>query len=223
MLLGRLSPCPRTLREGHQSPESVRTLTIIPYIYCCRRRRLPWFATINVLLSFPPPAFFSPRFSLIMYLLASEVKALLQAPYYSNPTTESFIQYRSYRGQLNVTVLTLRFNLTPQFDVSSMHRVFIDILGQRYAANTQLYCSVHYDFLLVDNAASPKSYYIWRSNTNRTHFDATHEVCLTCNPSSLLRFSQQAMNFDLDTLELNFTHSNVTIDKVLAIVFTVVE
>lgn len=155
-----------------------------------------------------------------MFLQEHEVNAILSLPYYTQPFTERTVCYQSYRGRANVSVLTLRFNMTPQFEESFMTSTLLNILTERYSLGTQLWCSIQYDVLLADR--EHQSFYIWRSNTNRKHFDENEELLLGVTHAHLLQFCQNAARFHVPDLDLYFATSDVSISKVVAIVFTFV-
>ena len=50
-----------------------------------------------------------------MYLSEQQVNSLLSSDFFSQPVTESVSQYAMYRGRLNATVVTYRFNINPQY------------------------------------------------------------------------------------------------------------
>lgn len=159
--------------------------------------------------------------SRIMFLNESEVELVLKQPIFSLPVTESDITYHFYRGRKNVNLLTVRFNMTPTFNASWMRSYLQDRLTTRpFQLQSQLVVSVHYDLLLCDTKASPPTYYIWVSNTNRTTLDVDQQTQMTITYDNISRLTENVTNVNVSDLQVNFINSDITVDRVLAIVFT---
>ena len=156
-----------------------------------------------------------------MYMNEHEVRAVLQTPYYLLPVTETSIEYERYRGRLQCTVITLRFNLcSPRYSNQFMLNYVQNTLTDRFPMHTRMLASVNYDVLLLDPNSNPASYYIFRSNTNRLHFNENDEITLSLTHANLHRFCHQADQVHIPDLNVHFAHSNVVIDRVLSIVFS---
>lgn len=156
----------------------------------------------------------------MLYLRHDEVQLILQNPLYTRPVTQNSSNYHLYRGRLKAEVFTIRFNLISDFNERFMLQTCLNLLMNRYEEETPLNCSIHYDVLLA--TPDRQSFYIWRANTNRVHFDENDEILLNLNSPELVRFCQQALNFNISDLKLFFSNSNMSIDKIIAIVFTFV-
>jgi hypothetical protein len=156
-----------------------------------------------------------------MFLTESEANLVLLQSMFTLPVTESVVNYLFYRGTKKTRLLTVRFNLTPTFSHSFMLAYLQNRLTSApYRLQSHLIASVHYDLLLCNNDASPKTYYIWRSNTNRTTLNVDHEVNMTITHANITRFCENVTNINMSDLHANFVTSNVTVDRVLAVVFT---
>jgi len=86
--------------------------------------------------------------------------------------------------------------------------------------NLQILASVHYDLLVCNAKADPKTYYIWRSNTNRTTLNVDHQLNMTITYANINRFCENVTTISLSDLEVNFSASDVTVDRLIAVVFT---
>jgi hypothetical protein len=157
-----------------------------------------------------------------MFLNESEVELILKQPIFSTPVTESDLTYTFYRGRKSVNLLTIRFNMTPSFNESWMTSYLQDRLtSSPFQLQSQLLASVHYDLLLCDQNVSPPSYYIWVSNTNRTTLDVDTQTQMTITYDNISRLTEHVTNVNLSDLQqTNFINSDITVDRVLAIVFT---
>jgi len=65
-------------------------------------------------------------------------------------------------------LLTIHFNLVPNFGSSIMEAYLAEKLTSYYRLGSELSISVQYDFLFCNYYATPKMFYIWRTNTNQT-------------------------------------------------------
>jgi hypothetical protein len=154
-----------------------------------------------------------------MYYTKEQLNTLLKTPYFSDPSTVSTINYFMYRGLYNITVTTIRFNNT--FDVLSIVQQVMTTLLTKFLINTKLLGAVGYDLVLSDSTNS--SMYLWRSNSNYRAFDSFNENVLFLNYNSLYRFIQEGVNVDMHSLNTNFHNSNVTVYKIVAIVFSFIK
>lgn len=136
--------------------------------------------------------------------------------------TESSVKYAAYRGRLNAIVYTMRFNLTPAFNEAHMTNTVLTHVMSRFPNGARLLGSIHYDLLLVDPRSDPKSYYIWRANSNQTVFDTNSEILLSLSYDNMFRFIQNSAHADIPSLNINFRSSSVVVERVLAIVFSFV-
>lgn len=155
-----------------------------------------------------------------MYLSQSQLNQILKSPFFSNQVTEDVTKYVAYRGKLNCTVYTIRFNMSAQFDENYMKDYLIRNVVTKYKLGSRLLASIQYDFLLVDPNSNPSSYYIWKANSNLLTFNNDNENMLTLTYDNLFRFIQDAAYVDIPSLAINFRTSNVTIERVLAVVFS---
>lgn len=155
-----------------------------------------------------------------MYLTQQEVNDTLNTPFFTQPVTETIVNYGLYRGHMNVEVYTYRFNLQRDgtFNSNYINTYLSQSLLSEFAYDTRLLGSINYDFLLVNRQTN--SFYIWRSNSNAVHFDIDNETLLILNHANIQRHVGAATRFDLPRLNLNFASSAVEISRVLAIVFS---
>jgi hypothetical protein len=154
-----------------------------------------------------------------MYLTEGQVKAILKIPYWSQSVTESIDQYTLYRGQYKTKVLTLRFNKISSYSDDFLTNYVLSEVPTYFKMGENLLCSFQYDFLLVDPKSDPKSYYIWRANSNRVHFESDNETRFELSEANLKLFCNNATNINYDSLNLPF-NSAIIIDTVLGIVLT---
>lgn len=157
-----------------------------------------------------------------MFLTLSEVNLVLAQPIFSLPVTESEVDYILYRGRKQTSLLTVRFNMIPSFNSSFMVAYLQDKLtSPPFQLQSQVLASISYDLLLCNTNATPRTYYVWRSNTNRTTLNVDHQVNMTINYANIARFCENVTNINITDLQADFVSSNVTVDRVLAVVFTV--
>ena len=129
--------------------------------------------------------------------------------------------YFFYHGSKQVSLLTVHFNMTSNFCDSFMTTYLQDKLTTTpYQLQSRILASVHYDLLLCNGNATPKTFYIWRSNTNRTTLNVDHQVNMTITYANINRFCENVTNVNLSDLQVNFVSSDVTVDCILVIVFT---
>lgn len=157
-----------------------------------------------------------------MYLSRSQVQTLLNSPYYKQPVTKSIFDYTLYRGKLNVRVITVRFNLNEKDPINSklILSQLVAVLSSEFSMGTHLLGSINYDLLLVDPKSNPKSYYIWRANSNASNFQQENETHVVFSYDNLYRFVNKAAQIHVPDIEINFANSNIDIDRILTIVFS---
>jgi hypothetical protein len=155
-----------------------------------------------------------------MYLTEAQVSSILNSDFFKTPFTSSKIHYSLYQGKTNATVHTLRFNCNNDCDQPSVRASVYKYLTEHFKENTLLLSSISYDFLLVDPKQDPKSYYIWRSNSNAVHFTAHEESYFNLSYLNVAKFVKSIFDMNVSSYDINFKNSNVVIDQVLAIVLT---
>lgn len=158
-----------------------------------------------------------------MYLTQAQLETLLQTSYFTEPITQRTVQYKLYQGHLNATVHTLRFSIN--VDKNDVLQHIIDYLMKLYDLNTQFLASISYDLVLVDPKSNPKSYYIWRANSNASIISAlSHETFLPLTYDNLYRFvNDSVFNNQVSDFDIFFASSSVVVDRILAIVITFVK
>jgi hypothetical protein len=155
-----------------------------------------------------------------MYLTEAQATQILNSNFFQVPMTLNKKKYSLYRGRRNATVHTLRFNCIEGFNELFVRENVLDYLGEHFSLETQLLGSISYDFLLVNSAENPKSYYIWRSNSNAVYFSAHVEAYFTFEHINVVNFVSSIFNIDPASLNINFENSNCTIERTLAVVLT---
>ena len=155
-----------------------------------------------------------------MYPTREQIDVYLNQPLFSDEYTESSKKYVFYRGKLNVTVFTLRFNYLPTFSEDLLFQIVSTKLMSMYPIQTRLLGSFQYDLLLCNNDANPKTYYIWRSNSNQRNFDEAHEILFSLNYVNTHRFVQAVVQNNFNDLNTNFLNSKVTIERPLSVVLS---
>ena len=157
-----------------------------------------------------------------MYISESNLITVLEHPFYTNTITENLSSYSLYRDRYNVSVYTIRYNLLPDFSKDDMIHEIINKVKKQFPKDQQVIGMIDYDLLLIADDTDPKSYYIWRANSNhRLNLD-TNETIVTLNHHSLFNFIRDSALVNVPTLNANYRHSKVSIERVLAIVFTFV-
>ena len=160
-----------------------------------------------------------------VYMSLSELNAVLRDPFFSDPITVSRVPYFFYRGRKKCTVLTVRFNLVPQFNRQSMECELLALLDNHISTfpNRPVLASVRYDLVLRSSGTDPAaSFYIWRANTNQADFDDNDEQIFVPNYANLFQFCNNAVNINIPELNIHFVQSSVVIDKCIAIVISFV-
>ena len=156
-----------------------------------------------------------------MYLSESQLQLVLQNPFYSQPSTESTVNYVYYRGHINATVHTLRFNMIDSFSQEFMLQRVFSFLLNMYELGTVLLGSISYDVLLVEPKHS--SYYVWRANSNSRFNYVQQETSFRLTYNNLYQIVDTANNVHVPSLDLYFQSSSVQIERVLAIVLSFVK
>jgi hypothetical protein len=154
-----------------------------------------------------------------MYLTSHQVETLLQNSYFTQAMTQSAVEYRLYRGHLNVTVHTLRFNLIDAFTENMMINQLFTYLSSVYNLNTHVLATIGYDLLLENPNSDLSSFYIWRANSNAVH-NYQDDIFFTFTYNNLYVFAKQALNYSLPNLNMYFRSSNVIVVRPIAIVFS---
>jgi hypothetical protein len=121
----------------------------------------------------------------------------------------------------------VRFNVeNALFNESFIQSILHAQIEDVYTINTNLRVSIFYDLVLENNRLNEheeRSYYIWRANSNRRSFDdESDEKFMLFNAPNLIQWVRQALQVHLADLNVNFEPSNVTINRLLAVVFTFV-
>ena len=155
-----------------------------------------------------------------MYLTRVELNTILKKPYYSNPVTDSLVKYAVYRGRVNADVYTLRCNITSDFNEDHMINLVITHVMSRFPIGQRLLGSISYDLLLVDPKSNPKSYYIWKANSNQTMLNTNGEILISLSHDNVFRFIQNSFRVDIPSLSINFRNSNVVVERLLTVVFS---
>jgi hypothetical protein len=158
-----------------------------------------------------------------MYITEDQLNSLLNSSYFQDPVTKSIVKYALYQGRLNTTVHTLRFNLIEGFNEDFMIQTVLNHLMFHFPLNTRMLASISYDLVLVDPKADPKTYYLWRANSNSVHFNAVEEIQFTLTYDNVYRFVSNSSNVHIPSLNINYESSSVVIDRVIAIVFSFVK
>lgn len=156
-----------------------------------------------------------------MYLNQHQLDQILKTPFFSQLHTHNVIKYVLYRGKFNVVVHTVRFNFTSQFSENTMFQYLYSYLLSVFPINTHVLGTIEYDLLLEDSTSNPKSYYIWRANSNASHINnAIVEIFFPLSYNNLYRFAENALNVRIPELNVYFKNSHVKINRLVAIVFT---
>jgi len=153
------------------------------------------------------------------YLNETQCRTILQTPHFTQPFTVSFIDYILYRGQTNVSVLTIRFTRFQPTDYNTVLSTLRHELMLYFALNTPLVYSVDYDVLL--SAPLPDgtlSYYIWRANSNRHQFNSHTEATFTLTHSNIQELVDFILQDHLAQAVIDFGNSKVSVVRVLAVV-----
>jgi hypothetical protein len=156
-----------------------------------------------------------------MYVTETQLQQILQNPYFSNRATQSVVNYVLYRGHLNATVHTLRFNNTHQLNNTNLLQQIATYLFSQFDMNTYLLCSISYDLLLVDQQTN--SYYIWRANSNARSVSVTQDVYFILTYANLNRIINNAMHVYIPDLDIHFQSSNVVVNRIISFVFSFVK
>jgi hypothetical protein len=159
-----------------------------------------------------------------MYLTQSQVDTILQTSYFTQPVTQSAVNYVLYRGHLNVTVHTLRFNCIDSFNENMVLQHLHTYLMSVYSLNTHIIASINYDLLLKNPNSNPSSFYLWRANSNAVHQyhrnSLMTEIFFPLTYGNLYQFARRALTVDIASLNVKFRESNVTVVRPIAFVFS---
>jgi hypothetical protein len=90
----------------------------------------------------------------------------------------------------------------------------------RFPNGQRLLGSISYDLLLVDPKSNPKSYYIWKANSNQTVLNTNGEILISLSHDNVFRFIQNSFRVDIPSLSINFRNSNVVVERLLTVVFS---
>jgi len=154
-------------------------------------------------------------------LTKHELNIVLKNPFFKKPFTESLVNYTLYQGKINASVLTVRFNITNQINENELVATLINSLMKHFSLNTRLLCSINYDLILSDH--NQNSFYIWRANSNQTHYDIDEEMIFIFTYNNLYQIVQKATTIDMNSLNIYFANSNVVINKVISLVLSFVK
>ncbi len=152
------------------------------------------------------------------YLSALQVNQLLRNGWFTIPMSRHVHNYAMYRGRVHATVLTLRFNITRNFDEEFMIESVIQTTMDQFSTRRTVLGLIEYDLLLKEQ--NTDSFYIWRANSNISRNIPNSEQTIQLNYDELYMFIQHAARVNPSDLDIHFNSSNVVVDRVLAIVFT---
>jgi hypothetical protein len=158
-----------------------------------------------------------------MYLTEAQATQILNSNFFQVPFTSSIKKYTLYQGKINTTVHTLRFNCIDGFNELYVRETVLNYLMDKFSLNSLLLGSISYDFLLVDPKQNPKSYYIWRSNSNAVYFSAHEELYFTLSHINVVNFISSIFHTDPATLNIYFENSSISIERTLAVVLTFIK
>ncbi len=159
--------------------------------------------------------------STAMFLNENQLENVLSNSLFTEPYTESVVHYEFYRGQLNTTVHTLRFNFNANLNEEFILQILVRYLFTHFDPSTPLVASINYDLLLQEfNGSRSNSYYVWRANSNAVHYSSDNEVVLSLTHNNIFRFVQNCTQVHLPSLDIYFQSSSVVINRPLAIVFS---
>jgi hypothetical protein len=153
-----------------------------------------------------------------MYLTAQQVNTLLSQTLFTEPVTQSSLTYKLYRGRLDCTVHTLRFNLIGSMSEDFIINKLINFLVNTYQLEKNIICGVAFDLLLKKE----DSFYVWRANSNTSKYE-TNEFTFTVTYQNIYNLVTQALRLNPDDMNIFFENSSVTIVKRLAVVFSFVK
>jgi len=151
------------------------------------------------------------------YLTAHQCRQILRHSHYTQPMTESWTDYLFYRGRLHASVLTLRFNWAASPTPASLETMLMDTLYTYFTPTETVTVIVDYD-LLLRHSTVPDSFYLWRANSNRHHFDSGVEFELRLDPASLRTLTTTLLSDPRPVLDQNFLSSHALVDRILTVV-----
>ena len=152
------------------------------------------------------------------YLSALQINQLLRNDWFTIPMSSHVHNYAMYRGRVHATVLTLRFNITRNFNEEFMIESVIQTTINQFSSQRTVLGLIEYDLLLKDRNSD--SFYIWRANSNVARNIPNSEQSIQLNYDELYIFIRNAARVNPSDLNIYFNSSNVVVDRVLAIVFT---
>jgi len=153
------------------------------------------------------------------YLTRLELIQLLKNRWFTETMSSHVHQYACYRGRINATVLTLRYNIhLPNFDEDSMIESVIRETMNQFSSQRQILGLIEYDLLLMN--PEPESYYIWKANSNVARNLPNSEETIALNYDDLFLFIRNESRINPSDLDVYFSSSNVVINKIIAVVFT---
>lgn len=157
--------------------------------------------------------------SMARYLSREELNQLLENPWFTQFYSSNVHHYAYYRGKLNATVLTLRYNLgSNQFTEDAMIESVLSTTLQQFSNKRQVIGLIEFDLLLVQPDSN--SFYIWRANSNVIRNLPTVEQTITLSYDALYLFIRNAAHTNPTDLNVYFSSSSVVISQIIAIVFT---
>lgn len=158
-----------------------------------------------------------------MYLNQLELNALLRKPYFNTFLSKSVHHYALYRGFYNANVLTLRYSvLVNEFNENRMITSVINEVMEHFPPSVKnVRALIEYDVVLRSNPLDlvNASYYFWRANSNVNQVP-NQETVLSLNHDSLFLFIRPAARILPTDLDLFFANSNVSVDKIISIIFS---
>ena len=158
-------------------------------------------------------------FSMTGYLTLQELNQLLQHERFTQFESFHVHRYALYRGRMNATVLTCRYNIeSPQFTQDRMIESVIQRTMQQFANEQRIVGLIEYDIVL--RKPNRDSFYIWRANSNVARHLPNAEQNLAVDFDELFLYIRNALLIHPVDLNVYFSTSNVNIEKIIAIVFT---
>ena len=153
------------------------------------------------------------------YLSRDELHQLLQTEWFTQFRSVHLHNYAFYRGRVNASVLTLRYNVSSnEFNEENMIDSVIQTAMQQFPNEQRVVSIIEYDLVLMNPNQS--SYYLWRANTNVQRNLPNAEQIITLNYDNLFLFCQNAASVNPSDLNTFFRSSNIVIRNIVAIIFT---
>jgi hypothetical protein len=158
-----------------------------------------------------------------MYLTRSELVDLLKLPYFNTFFTKNVHNYALYRGHFNATVLTLKYSvLVPEFNETSMINSIIKEVLDFFPPNIKsVRALIDYDVVLKSNPMDQvnESFYLWKANSNRNQVP-NQETIVSLDENSIFLFVRHAARVNPSELDIYYINSNVSVDRIVSILFT---